>query len=288
MKSVRVSLYVLLAFALTGCASNLANVRTFATSLRTATQDTTSIAAADEQACASDAALQNEYSSLEAAFKGGTLPPPPCSRLHAALKSMVAENKALGAYASALKSVAANQFATTTTDSGDVSATLKSFKVSAPVISAVGAVFSTIETAVLDGYRQREIGKVMNAPTGKALKTIIRSYSKLASQYAKLLKHWRDNIGLISNGIAHSHIKTEPVAVAELQLRLTKLQQSLKAKRSAVIAFATAIGKLKPAYDAAAKDLRHPSPTEIYADVKSFASQVKDAHDKLVAAFGHT
>jgi hypothetical protein len=266
-----------------GCAQNLANVRTLAASLQTATSDTETIVAADNASCQQNLALQQEYKLLV----DPTFRLPSCSDRAAVLGSILAENKAMQAYGSALGKLADDQFATTDTDAKAVTTTLTSLKaVGAPVVAAVGSVFALIESAALNGYRQHELKKVMIGPPADAFKTIMTSYTALADQYSGSLQHELDNLALIQNAIKVKHGDKEAVAVAELGYRFAVIQNDITQKQAALDDYSKAIAKVEPAFDAAVKDLKNPNPKEIYDAVKSFAAQVKDAHDKLKKAFG--
>jgi hypothetical protein len=268
---------------LVGCTENLANIRTLASSLQTATSDTESIVAADNASCQQNLALQKEYKLLV----DPSFVLPSCDDRAAVLASILAENKALQAYGGALASLADDQFVTTDTDAKVVTDTLTKYKmVSDPVVEAVDSVFSAVETAALNGYRQRELKKVMVGPPAEAFKTIMSSYASLSDQYTVALHNEKINLALIQAGINQKHGGQEPVAVAELAYRFAAIQLDIDQKTAALDDYSRAIAELQPAFDAAVMDLTHPSPKEIYDSVKSFASTVKDAHDKLKKAFG--
>jgi hypothetical protein len=274
---------VLILAMLVGCTENLANIRTLASSVQTATSDTEGIVAADSASCQQNLALQKEYKLLV----DPSFALPSCDDRAAVLGSILAENKALQAYAAALASLADDQFVTTDTDAKVVTDTLTSYaKVTGPEVEAVGSVFSAVESAALNGYRQRELKKVMTGPPADAFKTIMASYSSLSNQYTVALKNEKNNLALIQAGINQKHGGQEPVAVAELGYRFAIIQQDIDQKMAALDEYSKAIAKLQPAFDAAVMDLTHPNPKEIYDSVKSFASTVKDAHDKLRKAFG--
>jgi hypothetical protein len=275
-------LVVILA-VLVGCTQNLANIRTLAASLETATSDTESIVAADNASCQQNLALQKEYKLL--VDPGFVLPS--CDERAAVLGSILEENKAMQAYGAALASLADDRFATTDTDAKVVTDTLTSYKVvTAPVVEAVGSVFAAVESAALNGYRQRELKKVMTGPPADAFKTIMASYTSLSTQYTVALQNEKNNLALIEQGITKKHGEREPVAVAELGYRFAIIQSDIAQKAAALDDYSRAIAELNPAFDAAVMDLTHPNPKEIYDSVKTFASTVKDAHDKLKKAFG--
>jgi hypothetical protein len=209
-----------------GC-SNPANVRTLASSIQTVTGDVPNIVAADEAACKQNASLEDEYDKIE----GQVLVPPSCIRLAAVLDSILAENKALQAYSAALSNLAQDQFVTADTDAKAVTTTLQNLKVvSSPVVAAVGSVFSFVETAALQGYRQKELSTAMTGEPATAFKTIMGSYAQLADQYSEALDSRLSNIDLVKNEIVPHHQRMEPVAVAEISARLTVLHDRVAAK----------------------------------------------------------
>ncbi len=276
-----VSLIVVIAVA--GCLGNPANVRTFASAVQTVTGDTPGIVAADQASCEANAALQREYDQLE----GQELSQLPCEQLSGVLKALIAENTAIEAYAKALSDMAQDQFVTTDTDAKSVTTTLQnSGAVSSPVVAAVGSIFSLVEEAALKEYRQKELSKAMTGEPADAFKTIMASYSQLAIQYSNALDTQLSDLETIKAAIAHDHQKAEPVAVAEMFVRLEALHQDIQAKATAIKAFTGAIDKANAAFDSAARDLTNPNPKDIYDSVSAFASQVNDAHDKLKKAFG--
>ena len=196
------------------------------------------------------------------------------------LGSILAENKALQAYGTALGKLADDQFVTTDSDAKTITDTLTSLKaVGAPVVAAVGSVFSVIESAALNGYRQHELKKVMIGPSAEAFKTIMASYKALSDQYDVALQNEMKDLALIQNSIKKKRGDQEAVAVAELGYRFALIQNDIQQKQAALADYSKAVAKVVPAFDAAARDLSHPSPKEIYESVKSFAAQVKDAHD---------
>jgi hypothetical protein len=153
-------------------------------------------------------------------------------------------------------------------------------------MAAVGSVFSLVETAAFKGYRQAELSKAMTGEPAAAFDKIMVSYAQLAEQYSGALDSQLSNIELTKNAIKHDYKKTEPLAVAEMSVRLDALHDDVAAKAAAIKDFTAALDKVKPAFDAAVKDLTSPNPQEIYESVKVFAAQVEDAHDKLKKAFG--
>lgn len=273
---------VVVALILTGCSSNLANVRTLASTVQTVTGDTSDIIAADQSTCEENVALQREFNRLST--PGVTLPD--CSMLSSALQSILVENKALQAYGNALSNIAADQFATTTGDSQHVTATMQSSGISAPVQAAIASIFATVEQAALNGYRQHELVKVMTGAPATAFKTVMANYKQLTDQYSGALSRQLDNIDLIQQDITRHDQSKEPLAVAEFSVRLSALKLAVQQKASAVKAFSDAVDKVDPAFDDAVQDLHHPNPKEIYQSVQTFATQAKDAHDKLKKAFG--
>lgn len=276
-----------------GCADNPANVRVLASAIRTVSNDAPEVVAGDQALCEQNALLQKEYKKIE----HQSLPPPPCTDLAGVLTAILVENKALKAYGQALSNIAQNQFVTVDTDAKSVTTSLQRANVvPAPVVAAVGSVFSLVETAALKGYRQKELSKALTGKPAVAVQTVMASYAQLATQYSRALVSYRENIDLVKNAIAHCpkhkktitpcHTQQEPVAVTELWFRLTALQDSAASKSDAIKAFSMAVDKVKPAFNAAAQDLTNPNPKEIYQAVKIFATQVKDANDKLKKAFG--
>ena len=283
MKAAQPVLALAVIVALTGCFGNPAKIRAFASALQSLTGDAPGFIAADEASCEQNAALQDEYKELE----DQQLSPPPCKQLAGVLQSILAENKVLKAYADALNNMAQNQFVATDTDAKAVTGTLESVGVvSAPVVAAVGSVFSLIETAALNGYRQNELSKAMTGGPATAFKTIMVSYTQLADQYSGALDRQLSNIELTRNAIKHDYQKKEPVAIAEMSVRFDALRDDVAAKAAAVKDFTAALAKVNPAFDAAVQDLSNPNAKEIYESVKAFATQAKDAHDKLKKAFG--
>ncbi|MGH7032804.1 MAG: hypothetical protein ACREFL_03650 [Stellaceae bacterium] len=268
---------------LAGCGTNPANVRTLASTIQTVTSDTPNIVAADKASCRQNAALQDEYKNLE----NQTLAPLQCGQLAAVLDSLLELNKALQAYGAALNSMAQDQFVTADADSNAVTGSLQTLEVvPAPVVAAVGSLFSLVETAALQGYRQHELAKAMTGQPAAAFKTVMAAYVRLGDQYAGALERQQSNTTLISNAIVHDYSHTEPVAAAEMSIRLAALHDDVANRAAAIKDFAAAVAKVDPAFDAAAQDLTNPSPKEIYTAVKAFAAQVKDTHDKLKAAVG--
>jgi len=268
---------------LTGCGTNPANVRTLASTIQIVTSDTPNVVAADEASCRQNAALQDEYKNLE----NQTLAPLPCEQLATVLDSLLELNKALQAYGAALNSMAQDQFVTADTDSKTVTGSLQMLDVvSAPVVAAVGSLFSLVETAALQGYRQHELVKAMTGQPAAAFKTVTAAYVRLGDQYAGALERQQSNITLISNAIVHDYSRTEPVSTAEMSVRLAALHDDVANRAAAIKDFVAAVAKVDPAFDAAAQDLTTPSPKEVYEAVKAFAAQVTDAHDKLKKAFG--
>jgi hypothetical protein len=61
---------------------------------------------------------------------------------------------------------------------------------------------------------------------------------------------------------------------------------ALPRKAAAIKDFSDAVGKVNPAFDAAAQDINNPNPKGIYPSVAAFVAQVNDVHDKLKKAFG--
>jgi hypothetical protein len=325
MRSAQLWAPLLISIALAACTHNVANIRTFAASAQVVTGDTSDIVLADEANCEQKNALLDEFKHL----MGDPLEIDalPCAELTKAGEAILVETKALQAYAQALNSVAQDQFVTADADGDTLTKTLQGTKVvTAPVATAVGSLFSLVETAALSGYRQRELTKVMTGQSAADLKTVMASYTVLVAQYSGSLDRAMRNIDLMEGALQHQeevrekqekrwnelllklaqedkkesrkeliqelqsireqYESPEPVAVSEMKIRLTAIQLDLRAKSSAVEDFGKAVAALNPAFDAAVKDLEHPSLKDFYADVKAFASQVKDAHDKLKKAFG--
>jgi len=274
---------------LAGCTHNLANVRAFASSAQVVTGDTPGIVLADQSNCEQNATLQDEFKKLE----NVNLPPLPCAQLAAVTTSILVETKALEAYATALNSVAQDQFVTTDNDAKSLSASIDTVKGTSggAVATAVSKIFSLVEEAALSGYRQRKLKDVMTGAPAEAFKTIIGSYTQLVSQYSGALQRRSQDIDIMRLAMSNpksgrNYAQMEPLAFAEFSLRLDSVQADIKGKQAALQEFKKAVEKLDPAFDAAAKDLTNPSPKDIYDDVRAFASQVKDAHDALKKAFG--
>jgi hypothetical protein len=280
---------IALASLLVACTHNVANIRTFASSVQVMADDTPDIVLADQTSCTQNSLLQNEFKVLEDV----NLAPLPCAQLDAVAKSILIETRALQAYATVLNSVAQDQFVTTDDDSNSLGASIDTLKGTSggAVAAAVSKIFSLVESAALSGYRQRRLTEVMSGGNAQAFKTIMVSYTQLVDQYSGALQRRSDDIDLMRAAMSnvhsgHNFARTEPLAFAEFSLRLDGIQADLKSKQAALEGFKAAVLKIEPAFEAAAQDLTRPNPKEIYSDVKAFAGQVKDAHDKLKKAFG--
>lgn len=266
-----------------GCTQNLANVRTFATGIKTVTGDVSNMATSDEASCRQNVDLQSEYAAAE----HQALSPAPCDALADVLRAIAIENKALQAYGTALGNIAQDQFVDADTDSRSVTTTLQTVQsVSAPVATAIGSLFTLVETAALSGYRQHELSKVMNGPSADAVETLVRDFGALSSQYSVSLQHQLLNLDLMKGAFIRNHRDNEPLAVAEMSVRLQSLRSDIEQKITAVKAFDTVLATVRPAFNAALQDLNKPGAKELYTDVQAFAAKVSDAHDKLKKAFG--
>jgi hypothetical protein len=194
------------------------------------TGDTSNIVLADETNCEQKSALLDEFKHLISEVR--ELAALPCAELTKAGTAILVETKALQAYAQALNSVAQDQFVTADTDGQTLTTSLQGTNVvTAPVATAVGSLFSLVETAAFSGYRQRELTKVMTGQAAADLKTVMASYTVLVAQYSGSLDRAMRNIDLIEGALQHQEDAREKQEQRwnELLLRLggTSINTSL-------------------------------------------------------------
>jgi hypothetical protein len=279
----------LLLLATTAGCANLTNVRTLGSGLKTVTDAVPAVVSQDEANCQDTNDVLGEYSTIYAQ----PVPPVDCKVLTETLNNLLVNNKALAAYGTALTNLAQDQYVTTDTDSKDVSGMLTSLGQSSKVASAISTVFGFIENAALQGYRQRHISQAMTGAPAEAFAAIANDTTALCAQYDHQLTTELSILAVIQNALtnpkgtdAHPAAeKSEPIAVAEMNHRLTGVAGDVSAKQVALESFCEAAGKLNPAFADAVTSLKRPSVTDLTTSIKDFASQAKAAHDAIVKAY---
>lgn len=272
---------VLAAYGLVGCA-NLASVRTLGSGIQTVTADTGSIVAADESSCAQANVELAEYNRI---FEQ-RVSLVDCARREHVLGKLLQENKAFEAYGAALSSLAQDQYVTTDEDGKAVSAALTSLGGSAPLVAAVDSIFTAVEHWALSGYRERHIKDAINGAPAQAFLTVTGDMGALVKQYRDSLDTELQRIDLIETDLGSNDVrKHEPIAAAEMDLRLKGLTVTVKSKQAALDAYAKSVAGLPAALASAQRDVKHPDKKAIAAAIKTFASEAKDAHDKIAKAF---
>jgi tetratricopeptide (TPR) repeat protein len=270
-----------LGLALAACA-NLASVRTLGDNLQTTASDTSNVVAGEVAACRANQALAAEFTEIT----GQPTFAPHCDRRAATLTKLLEESKALQAYGKALSDLADDKYVSTDVDGGAVAATLTSLNVEAPVVTAVQTVFTDIEGWALAGYRQRKINAALSDRTRGAVNVIIENLKLNLSIYDNDLADEASNLSTVANNFDRAKWRErEPIASAELHIRLSSVRDDVVAKRAALNSYRDALDALPKALATAASDARHPDRKTILEDVKTFARQAKKAHDDIARAF---
>jgi hypothetical protein len=108
----------------------------------------------------------------------------------------------------------------------------------------------------------------------------------LVNQYATSLDTESAEIDLIKGRIEQNVARNkEPIASAEMSLRLEALEKATKSKQDALTVYSKAIDALPAAFAKAVDAVDHPDNSAIAASIQTFVTQAKNAHDKIAKAF---
>lgn len=208
-----------------------------------------------------------------------------CQGLSDNLGGIKAANLALGAYAKALGDLAQDRFVSYSPEMDGLGSALASLKgaggqpaVSSTEVAAAGRLSEFLLRAATEGYRQREIGKVLEAHpdleavAGALVRVVERGYGgTLASESASL----QDSLGQYADRFGRS----EPLAVGLLRQEYRDQPAEIERKRRAVQSYKEALGKMVATHRALFEARGNLASADlaklVYAYVKDLAPVVR-------------
>ena len=273
---------VLIATSLPGCIETR-NVSTFANSVLMVTDATDKIMASDRLVCADITALVQETESLPGV---GSLGDANCAKLDKILAGIVGVNQVLGNYGQALADIAQDSFINYDSDVGTLSGILNQLppRLASPEqIAAVGQLAGFVASLATEHDREKAIRAAMAGPAMQGNFHQVSSLLKsLAKQYGQGLEQRAATTNSILRVVRHDFGPAEPVAVAELSLRLAPLAHVSEAQTTALRSYQAALDGMDKAFDAA---LAKPTAKQLLDDVKDFARQARSVAKALATAF---
>lgn len=276
---------VALPFFLVACIETQ-NVNTFASSVTVVTDATSKMIDSDRATCAN---INATISEIEALPKIGKIGSANCDGLGKVLDAISGVNKVLGNYGKALGNISQDTFINYDSDISTLQSIFKSLPAAQQPtqdqITAVSGLAGWVASLVTQEKREKAIKDAMVGNNGE-MKTNFHNVVTLLKQLATQYSDGLDTNARITksslNLVAHEYGATEPVAVAELSLRLAGNTKVSIDQNAAIKQYVNALDAMSKAFDAATEK---PTTKELLPEVRDFAKLARSVYQSLAKAF---
>jgi hypothetical protein len=282
----RILLSLSLAFVLASC-MDVQNVSTFASSVGAVTSATTIMTASDRKLCASINATVAELAQLPAIGAAGATAN--CDELGRALDAIDGVNKVLDNYGKALGNISQGTFVNYDSDVTALQGVFKSlpakWQPTAAESTALSGLAGWIASVATEAKRDKAIHAAMIGDNG-AMQTnfhqVVQLLGRLVRQYAEAqdtnVQITKAVLGLVD----HTYKTSEPVAVAEMHIRLAPNTSIPTDQAAAIRQYQTTLDSMAKAFDTATKNA---TAKTLLSEVKDFATQARSVYQSFAKAF---
>lgn len=276
---------VALPFFLVACIETQ-NVNIFAGSVTVVTDATSKMIDSDRATCAN---INATISEIETLPNIGQIGSANCADLGKVLDAIAGVNKVLGNYGKALGDISQDTFINYDSDVNTLQTILKSLppaqQPTQDQITAVSGLAGWVASLAIQEDREKAIQAAMVGNNGQ-MKTnfhnVVALLKQLSTQYSDGLDTNARITQAILGRVSHDFVNTEPVAVAELSLRLKGNTQVSNDQKTAIKQYVSALDAMSKAFDAATEK---PTAKELLPDVRDFAKQARSVYQSLAKAF---
>lgn len=285
MPRLRLLLLAALPFILAACIDTR-NVNTFALSVTAVTDATAGMIDSDRATCAKINAMVAEVESLPRIGKIGSAN---CGDLGKTLDAISGVNKLLGNYGKALGDISTDKFINYDSDVNTLKSTLQSLPATQlptqDQMSAVSGLAGWIASVATQAQRDKAINDAMVGANGEMknnFHNVAALLKQLSTQYSEGLET-NARITTRSLGmVKKEYWATEPVAVAEMSIRLAGSTQVSNDQKAALTKYRAALDAMSKAFDAATEK---PTAKELLPEVRDFAKQARDVYQSISKAY---
>jgi hypothetical protein len=250
------------------------------------TDATTKMIDSDRAICANINATITEIETLP---KIGKIGSDNCAGQGKVLDAIAGVNKVLGNYGRALGDISQNTFINYDSDVNTLQTILQNLPAAQQPtqdqIAAVSGLAGWVSSLVTREDREKAIKDAMVGNNGE-MKTnfhkVVALLKQLAMQYSDELDANAKITKLSLARVSHDYGATEPVAVAELSIRLAGNSQVSNDQKAAIKQYVTSLDAMSKAFDAATEK---PTAKELLPDVRDFAKQARNMYRSLAKAF---
>lgn len=262
------------------------NVDTFAGSVTVITDATSKMIDSDRATCAN---INATIAEIETLPKIGKIGSANCADLDKVLEAIAGVNKVLSNYGKALGDISQDTFINYDSDVSSLQTILKSLppaqQPTQDQIAAVSGLAGWVTSLVTKEKRDKAIKDAMVGNNGE-MKTnfhnVVALLKQLATQYSEGLDINAQITKSSLNLVSHEYKDIEPVAVAELSIRLKGNTQVSNDQKASIKQYVAVLDSMSNAFDAATEK---PTAKELLPDVRDFAKQARNVYQSLAKAF---
>lgn len=288
MNKFRYLLLAILPIFLVACIETQ-NVTTFANSVIVVTNATSRIVDSDRETCWHIDATLAEIRTLpkiRAISQSNTVN---CDELDKGLNAIEGVNSVLVNYGMALNDVSDNKFVNYDSDVNSLKGVFKSLpsdrQPTQDQINALSGLAGWVASLATQEKRDKAIRDAMDGNNGEMKNNfhiVVNWLKQLNQQYAELLeinaKISTNNLNLVK----YYYKDSEPVAVAELSIRMASSTTVSNEQSAAVIQYEKALDGMSNAFDAVNKK---QTTKELLTEVRDFAKQSRSMYQLVSKAF---
>jgi hypothetical protein len=282
----RILLTLSSAFVLTSC-MDMQNVSMFASSVAAVTSATTMMTASDRKLCVSINVTVAELAQLPAIGAAGATAN--CDELGLALDAIDGVNKVLDNYGKALSNISQSTFVNYDSDVTTLQGVFKTlpaqWQPTAAESTALSGLAGWIASVATEARRDRAVHAAMVGDNG-VMQTnfhqVVQLLGRLVRQYADAqdtnVRITKAVLGLVDR----TYKPSEPVAVAEMHIRLAPNTSIPTDQTAAIKQYQTTLDAMAKAFDTATKNA---TAKTLLSDVKDFATQARSVYQSFTKAF---
>ncbi len=214
-----------------------------------------------------------------------------CDEVAKAVAAIADLNNVTLAYAKALGALADDKLAVYSADLRAVKASAALLKdgadkpyIDKSKLDAAGSLADLILKAFTEGYRQREIAKMLTKHDDLAKQAdFLKRF--ISRGYVQFLTNEEGNLESTSDYLTKTYGKTEPLRARELKRDLGQLQQKLADRKKGAQGTLKALDDMVAAHQKLREDVDNLSPKELLDLLDNYGKSISDVRKSLQAAF---
>ena len=288
MNKLRYLLLAVIPLFLVACIETQ-NVTTFANSVIMVTGATNKIVESDRATCSNINATLTEIQTLPKIKEMGPIGDANCDELDKVLNAIEGINTVLANYGQALNDISDNKFINYDSDVNSLKGVFKSLPAAQQPtqvqINAVSGLAGWVASLATQKKRDEAIKDAMDGKNGEMknnFHTVVSLLKQLNEQYSEGLEINAKITTSSLNLVSHFYKETEPVAVAELSIRMAKNTNVSSDQKAAVKQYENALDGMSNAFDAVNKK---QTTKELLSEVRDFAKQSRSMYQSISKAF---